>query len=84
MNNKLMILVEIPLIEQELNIMIPLNKKIGNIIIELVKYVNDNMANEELQGDSFSLFDKDTGKIIPNNNYVKNSNLYNGQVLILM
>ena len=84
MNNKLMIFVEIPLIEKELNIMIPLNKKIGNIIIELVKYVNDNMANEELQGDSFSLFDKDTGKIIPNNNYVKNSNLYNGQVLILM
>lgn len=84
MNNKLMIFVEIPLIEQELNIMIPLNKKIGNIIVELVKYVNDNMANEELQGDNFSLFDKNTGKIIPNNNYVKNSNLYNGQVLILM
>ena len=84
MNNKLMVFVEIPILEEELNILIPLNKKIGNIITELVKYINANLANGELQGDNFSLFDKDTGKMISNNIYAKNSNLYNGQVLILM
>ena len=84
MNNKLMVFVEIPILEEELNILIPLNKKIGNIITELVKYINTNLANGELQGDNFSLFDKDTGKMISNNIYAKNSNLYNGQVLILM
>ena len=83
MNKKLMLFIEIPLIEKELNILIPMNRKIGSIVEELIKYVNVNLANNELPQGSYSLYDKKTGKIIPNNAYVRNSNLRNAQALIL-
>ncbi len=84
MNDKIMLFIEVPLIEEEINVLVPLNKKIGNIKLEIEKYLNEQVSNTLAQFPNLSFYDKETGKIISNNLYVRNANLNNGQTLILI
>ena len=83
MKNKILVIVYVPLIEREYNIYIPNSKKLGvvkNLIIEMVEkdsdgtFINDGYKN---------LYDKSTGKIVDDNEYVKNSSICNGTKLFL-
>ena len=74
--NKILVLVYIPEIEQEYDVYIPINKKIGTIkkyLISSVEEFNDgNVSNIE----NFKIYD--------NNTYVRDSGIKNGTKLILM
>ncbi len=82
--NKILVLVYIPEIEQEYDVYIPINKKIGTIkkyLISSVEEFNDgNVSNIE----NFKIYDKDSSKIYDNNTYVRDSGIQNGSKLILM
>lgn len=82
--NKILVLVYIPEIEQEYDVYIPINKKIGTIkkyLISSVEEFNDgNVSNI----DNFKIYDKDSSKIYDNNTYVRDSGIKNGTKLILM
>ncbi len=82
--NKILVLVYIPEIEQEYDVYIPINKKIGTIkkyLISSVEEFNDgNVSNIE----NFKIYDKDNSKIYDNNIYVRDSGIKNGTKLILM
>ncbi len=84
MNDKIMLFIKIPMIEEEINILVPLTKKIGNVKEEIEKYINEILPNSISKTPNMSLYDKETGKLIQNNLYIKNSNLTNGQTLILI
>ena len=62
--NKILVLVYIPEIEQEYDVYIPINKKIGTIkkyLISSVEEFNDgNVSNIE----NFKIYDKDNSKIL--------------------
>ena len=83
MNNKVLVVVEVPLIEKKYEVYIPINKKIGFIkqsIVNSIKEKNDGSIDHNF----FNLVDKETGLIFDNNKYVKDSNIRNGTVLFLI
>lgn len=81
--NKILVLVYVPLFEQEYDIIIPINQKIGIIkkyLINSIFETNDmNIDNCKLK-----LYDKNLSICYDNNIYVKNSGIKNGAKLILM
>lgn len=82
--NKILVLVFFPLLEQEYDIYIPINKKIGTIkksIIESIFELSDGNIKEP---EKLKLYDKDTTNVYDNNVIVKNSGIRNGSKLILM
>jgi len=78
MNNKILVTISIPLLDESYDIFIPVNKKVGtikNTIIESIK---------NLQNKNYLLMNKEDCKIIDENVYVKNSGIQNGSKLILL
>lgn len=82
--NKILVLVYIPEIEQEYDLYIPINKKIGTIKKYLIKSIIDfndgNVSNIE----NFKLYDKMSSVLYDNNILVKDSGIKNGSQLVLM
>ena len=82
--NKILIELEIPLIEKKYDLFIPINKKIGTIkkLIEnaLVELIDNDY---EIREDT-NLYSKDTGEIYDVNKTVKDTDLKNGSRVILL
>ena len=82
--NKVLVKVYIPMIEEQYDILIPLNRRIYNIIELLIRAV------DELSGGYYSpskmplLYDKLTAKIFDVNITVKESTIRNGTEIILI
>ncbi len=81
--NKVLISLKIPYLEQEFDILIPENKKVGNVKNEILKIINDLYPNFFSSTDNFNFFERSTGELVKNDRYVKNY-IKNGSHLILM
>lgn len=84
MKNKILVELEVPLIEKKYDLFIPTNKKIGTI---------KNLVEEELieltegsykKVDSTNFYSKETGVIYDVNNNVRDTDLKNGSRVILV
>ena len=84
MKNKILVELEIPLIEREFDLFLPINKKIGTI---------KNLIEEELveltegayeKVDSTNLYSKETGTIYDVNKTLRDTDLKNGSRIILI
>lgn len=83
MNDKLLISIEIPSIEENYDLFIPINKKIGTIkkyIIETIYELSSGM----LKNKTYTLYDIDTGIQYKNNVYVKDSGIKNGARIMML
>ena len=78
MNNKILVSVYIPLLDENYDIFIPVNKKVGTIKKGIISAIKD-LASKE-----YVLMNKDDCKVIEENIYVKNSGIQNGSKLILV
>lgn len=78
MNNKILVTIYIPLLDESYDIFIPVNKKVGTI----KKTVLESIRN--LENKSYLLMNKSDCKVIDENVYVKNSGIQNGSKLILL
>ena len=78
MNNKILVTIYIPLLDESYDIFIPVNKKVGTI----KKTILESIKN--LQNKDYLLMNKDDCKVIDENVYVKNSGIQNGSKLILL
>ena len=82
--NKILIELEIPLIEKKYDLFIPINKKVGTIksLIEnaLVELTEDAYKIKE----STNLYSKETGAIYDVNQTVRDTDLKNGSRVILL
>lgn len=84
MNNKVLVILYVPMLEKEYNCFIPVSKKVQNVINLLVKAVyemNDNNFDIEI---NHTLYSKDTGKEINRNIRVKDTSIRNATELILI
>lgn len=82
--NKILIELEIPLVEKKYDLFIPINKKIGTIkklIEDSLKELTD--TNYEIREDT-NLYSKDTGDIYDVNKTVRDTDLQNGSRVILL
>ena len=83
MDNKLLISVEIPSIEQNYDLFIPINKKIGTIKKYLIESIID-LSENLLKNKDYALYDIDTGIQYRNDVYVKDSGIKNGARIMML
>ena len=84
LENKVLIKLLVPEIDEEYDIFLPINKKIGNIINLLIKAVNE-LSNNTFQGNNFTeLCNANTGEIYKIDTLLKNTNIRNNTKLVLI
>ena len=82
MKNKILVMVYVPMIEEEYDVYIPTIKKVGtikNLIIKMVEENNDAFVDD---GCNY-LYDKMTGEKIDEQQFIKYSVIKNGSKLVL-
>ncbi len=83
MNNKLLVSIEVPSIEQNFDLFIPINKKVGTVKKYIIQNITE-LSGNILPDESFSLCDVDTGLNYKNNVYVKDSGIKNGSRIMII
>ncbi len=83
-NNKILIELEIPLIEQSYDLFIPINKKIGTIKTLVEDGLIELTDNAYTPKDSTNFYSKETGQIYDINQTVRDTDLKNGSRIILI
>ena len=82
--NKILIELEIPLIEKKFDLFIPINKKIGTIKKLIENSLKDITNIEYVIKEEANLYSKDTGEIYDVNKTVRDTDLQNGSRIILI
>lgn len=84
MENKVLIKLLVPEIDEEYDLFLPVNKKIGNIINLLIKAVNE-LSNNIFQGNNLTeLCNANTGEIYEIDVLLKNTDIRNNTKLVLL
>jgi hypothetical protein len=83
-NNKVLVLVYVPFLEEEYDILLPINKKIGTVKKIIIDTIFELSGLENGRSDNFGLYNKENGQNYDNNLTVKDSNIINGTKLLLM
>ena len=84
MKNKVLVELLVPDIEKKYNIFIPLNKTVGNVIILLSKSISELNNNANINFDKACLYNSETCLTYKPEQIIRESNIRNGSVLILM
>lgn len=82
--NKLLVVVYVPLLGEHYDVFIPINKKIGTIKKVIIDTINELSDNSIENPNKMKLYSKEDCKVYDNNIYVKNSNIKNGTILMLL
>ena len=84
MNNKVFIIVQVPLIEQKYEVYIPIGKKIHKVTTILAKAVSELSGGHFPIKEDTTLYSKVTGKAYNINMTVKETDIRNGTEVILI
>lgn len=82
--NKVLIELTIPTVEENYNIFIPINKKVGTVKKHILQALNEITDEEIYANINYNFYDSETGIKYPNDVYVKDSGIKNGTKLILL
>lgn len=82
--NKILVKVYVPIIEEQYDILIPLNRRIYNVIKLLVKAINELSNGNYEPKTNPTLYDKITALPYDENLSIRESNIRNGTELILL
>lgn len=83
-NNKILVELEIPLIEVKYDMFIPINKKIGTIKTLVEESLVELTDNAYIPRDDTNLYSKETGDYYDVNKTVRDTDLKNGSRIILI
>ena len=83
MNNKVLVIVYVPMLEKEFDIYIPIVKKIGSIKNLIIKVVSEDSQGIFTNDGTKFLYDKISGEKLDDKQYVKYSKIVNGTKLVL-
>ena len=84
MNNKILVLVYVPLLEASFEFYIPINKKIGTIKNTLISFVQKEYGFSIKDTGSVSIIDKETGNVLNEDIFVFDSTIRNGTKILLI
>lgn len=84
MNNKVLVELVVPTLEERYDIYIPANRKVGNVIQLCSKAVVDLSGNTFVATEKNSFYDGDTGEKYAYDVLVRDTNIRNGKKIILM
>ena len=82
--NKILIELEIPLIERKYDLFIPINKKVGTIKKLIEEALVDLSDNAYIIAEDTNLYNKETGTVYDVNKTVRDTDLKNGSRIILL
>lgn len=83
MNNKILVTVFVPFLNDSFDVFIPINKKVGTIKSILISTINE-MSNNSISSKNLKLYEKGKSNLLDNNIYVNACGLRNGSELILL
>lgn len=84
MNNKVLVKLAVPEIDTTYDIYLPVNKKVGNILVLLNKAISE-LSNGDFQVSEFnSLYNSSTNEKYSPNILLADTNIKNGTKLILL
>ena len=84
MKNKVLVEIYIPQLDEEFNIYLPLNKNIANIIELICKAVSEMKRIDQIDFNTFSLYNRESGLKYQQDKTIKETNIRNGFRLLLM
>ena len=84
MNNKILIELEIPLIEKRYDLFIPINKKVGTVKNLIENALVELTDSAYVPKDDSNFYSNETGEIFDVNKTVRDTNLRNGSRIILI
>ncbi len=82
--NKVLIEVDVPIIEKKYDIFVPINKKVGRLIIQINEIINDITNGVYIIKNNSVLYNKANGSVLKQDVLVKDSGLKNGSKVILI
>lgn len=82
--NKILIELEIPLIEKKYDLFIPINKKVGTIKKLIEEALIELSDNAYIIKENSNLYSKESGRIYDVNQTVRDTDLKNGSRIILL
>ncbi len=82
--DKILVTVRVPRLEESFDFLIPIHKKIGNVLLALEKIVYDQSKEYFVREEAHHLYDIETGIILEPQKIVKEVGLRNGSVIILV
>lgn len=84
MKNKVLVEIIVPEIDGKFSIYVPINKKIGNVIVLLNRAIKE-LSDGIYEGtEKTSLYDRKTGEKYGVNTLIRETNIRNGSSLILI
>ena len=84
MGNKILIILSIPELDETYDLMVPLSRKVGNLIELIAKMLNE-LTNGEYEVDKYKgLYNSDNGEKYNNDSLIYNTDIRNGSKVILM
>lgn len=84
MKNKVLVELVVPEIEKTFDVFLPINKKIGSIILLLNKTVRELTEDCYIPNENTSLYNRDTNIKYKANDLLYNTDIRNGTTLILL
>ncbi len=84
MENKYLVELVVPSIDEKFNVYIPINRRIGNVISLLNKCIFEITNGAYIGSNTTSLYDSDTRAKLPVNSLVRETSIKNGSVLVLL
>ena len=84
MNNKILIGIEIPLIEKRYDVFIPINKKLGTIKTLLEQALVELTDKAYKPNEEANFYSKETGNLYDVNKTVRDTDLRNGSRILLL
>ncbi len=84
MENKVLVILNIPEIDESYDIMIPISRKVGNIIELISKFLNEEADGQYKIDINKNLYNKESGQRYSNNQLVVETDIRNGTRLVLI
>lgn len=84
MKNKILVEVEVPMLERTYDLYIPVNKRVGTIKKLIEEALSEITYNTYKPSDSTNFFSKETGVIYDVNQTVRDTDIKNGSRVILI
>ena len=84
MKNKILIEVEVPMVEKKYDLYIPVNKRVGTIKKLLEETISEITDKAYKPSEATNFFSKETGMIYDVNQNVRDTDLKNGSRIILI
>ena len=82
--NKVLVEINVPEIDETYNAFLPINKKVGNILILITKAINDMTNNNYKISNSNALYNRLTGQRYDLDVLIRETDIRNGTKLVLL